>query len=170
MSLVYAAVVQMTKMLQNLDAWLEEAVAHAATRSFDPEVLVTQRLTPDQYPLVRQVQSSCDTAKFAAARLSGKEAPKHPDHEKTMGELRSRVKTAVAYLETYKADDFKDADQRRVDLPFREGQSMHGLDYLLELAQPNFYFHLNHAYAILRHNGVALGKTKYLGSLKTFDR
>jgi len=170
MSFAHLSVVQMNKMLQNLDRWLEESVAHAAKKSFDPNVLLTLRLAPDQYPLVRQIQSSCDTAKFTAARLSGKEAPKHPDTETTMEQIRSRVRTVVAHLETYTADDFKDAEKRRVDLPFMEGKSMLGVDYLIEMAQPNFYFHLNHAYAILRHNGVTLGKMGYIGSLRTFDR
>lgn len=170
MSHAYAAIAEMTKMLQNLDRWLDEAVEYATKRSFDPDVLLAQRLSPDQYPLVRQVQSACDTAKFTAARLTGKEAPKHPDTEKTMGEIRSRIKTVVTHLETYKADDFKDSDKRRVDLPFMEGKSMHGADYLTEMQQPNFFFHLVHAYAILRHNGVPLGKIKYIGSAKTFDR
>ena len=170
MSFAYESVVQMKKMLQNLDRWLEESVAFATKKSFDPNVLLTQRLAPDQYPLVRQVQSACDTAKFCAVRLTGKEAPKHPDTETTMVELRARVGAVVTHLETLAADDFKDADKRRVDLPFMEGKSMHGVDYLLEMAQPNFYFHLTHAYAILRHNGVSLGKMPFIGSLKTFDR
>jgi uncharacterized protein len=170
MSHAYAAVAEMTKMLQNLDRWLEEAVEYATKRSFDPDVLLSQRLSPDQYPLVRQVQSACDNAKFCASRLTGKEAPKHPDTETKVSELRARIKSVVTHLETYKADDFKDADKRRVDLPFMEGKSMHGADYLVEMAQPNFYFHLVHAYAILRHNGVTLGKMQYIGSIKTFDR
>jgi uncharacterized protein len=170
MSFAYASIMQMKKMLENLDRWLEEATAYAATRSFDANILLNQRLAPDQYPLVRQIQSACDGPKFTAARLTGKEAPKHPDTETTIEQIRSRVRTVVAHLETYAVEDFKDADKRRVDLPFMEGKSMTGADYLVEMAQPNFYFHLNHAYAILRHNGVALGKMGYIGSIKTFDR
>lgn len=170
MSYAYASIVQMKKMLENLDRWLDESSAYATKKSFDPNILLTQRLAPDQYPLVRQIQSACDTAKFAAARLTGKEAPRHPDTETTMDLIRSRIRAVVTHLETYTADDFKDADKRRVDLPFMEGKSMHGADYVVEMAQPNFYFHLNHAYAILRNNGVSLGKQGYIGSLKMFDR
>jgi len=169
-SFAFAAVTEMKKMLSNLDRWIEKGVAHAKAKSFEPNVLVTQRLAPDQYPLVRQVQSACDNAKFCAARLSGKEPPKHPDTETTVDELRARIRAVVAYLETYKAEDFAGADTRRIDLPFMEGQSIHGADYLVEMAQPNFFFHVTTAYSILRHNGVDVGKMDYIGSLSTFPR
>ena len=87
----YQQVQQFTKMLRNLDGWIETAVAHASKKGFDPEVLVGLRLAPDQYPFVKQVQSSCDSAKFAAAYLSGHKAPAHPDTEKTIAELRDRI-------------------------------------------------------------------------------
>jgi hypothetical protein len=169
-SLAFAAVTEMKKMLTNLDRWIEKGIDHARKKSFEPNVLATARLAPDQYPLVKQVQSCCDSAKFAAARLSGKEAPKHPDTETTIDELRARIRTCVAHLETYKAEDFHGWEQRRIDLPFMEGRSMHGLDYLIEMVQPNFFFHVAHAYAILRHNGVDVGKMDYIGDVKTFAK
>jgi hypothetical protein len=169
-SFAFSAVVEMKKCLSNLDRWIEKGIEHAKKKSFDPSVLVNARLAADMYPLVRQVQSSCDTAKFCAARLTGKEPPKHPDTETTIEELRARIRTVVSYLDTYKAADFDGADTRRVDLPFMEGKSMHGADYLIEMAQPNFFFHLTTAYAILRHNGVDVGKMDYIGEIKTFSR
>ncbi len=166
MSLYEASVPQMKKMLNQLDAWLSAGEALATKKSFDPSVLVAARLAPDQYPLVRQVQSACDGAKTTAARLTGKEPPSHPDTEKTMEELHARIRTCVAYLDTFSAADFVGADKRAVSLPFLEGKTILGGDYLNEMALPNFYFHLTTAYAILRHNGVELGKRDFVGSLK----
>lgn len=161
----YPTIVQLKKMLTNLDAWLAKAAAHAKAKSFDVGVLVQARLAPDQYPLVKQVQSACDTAKFAAARLSGKEAPKHPDTEQTFEELHQRIASVTSYLGTFTAKDFEGAEARAITLPFLEGKTMKGGDYLVEMVAPNFYFHLVTAYAILRHNGVSLGKMDYIGAL-----
>jgi hypothetical protein len=165
LSLYECSIPQFKKMLKSLDKWIESTVAYAEKKSFDPNVIVTARLAPDQYVFGRQVQSACDAAKSAAARLTGKEPPKHPDTEQTMVELRARVKTCLDYLETFSAADFQGADQRSIALPFFEGKALLGIDYLNELALPNFYFHLTTAYAILRHNGVALGKQDFIGSL-----
>ena len=170
MSLVHASVLQTRKMLTHLDGWLDKAIAHAKAKSFDPAVFLAARLAPDQYPFVRQVQSACDTPKFAAARLAGKEPPKHPDTEQTIDELRTRIRSVVGYLETFKAGDFEGAEARVIALPFLEGKVMSGAHYLIESALPNFYFHLNHAYAILRHNGVDVGKRDYIGTLTVRER
>jgi len=165
MSLYESSVPQFKKMLGNLDKWLEEATQFAKTKSFDPNVLVQSRLAPDMYPLVRQVQSCCDSAKFACSRLAAKDPPKHPDTETTIEELRARIKTCMTYLDTFKPADFEGAEKRRVDLPFLEGKWLVGSDYLCQMALPNFYFHVVTAYAILRHNGVPLGKMGYIGAL-----
>jgi hypothetical protein len=170
MNLYDLAIPQFTKMIANLDRWLESAAEHATKKPFDAGVLVAARLAPDQYPLSRQVQSACDGAKFTAARLTGKEAPKHPDTEQTIDELRARTRTVRAYLETFKAEDFAGAETRAIDIPWAQGKFMHGREYLLELALPNFFFHVVHAYAILRHNGVPLGKRDYLGSVDMKSR
>ena len=170
MSFQFQAVGEMKKMLTNLDKWIEASVAFAQKKSFDPNTLLTARLAADQYPLVRQVQSACDAAKFTGARLTGKEAPKHPDTETTIDELRARIRAATSFLDTLKADDFKGAADRRVELSFLEGKAILGNDYLFELALPNFFFHIAHAYAILRHNGVELGKRDYIGELTLQDR
>jgi hypothetical protein len=161
----YETFLQMKKMLGNLDKWLDAAAAFAQTKSFDPNLFLGFRLAPDQFPFVRQVQAACDTAKLAAARLTGKEAPSHPDTEKTIEELHARVGAVVAYLDGFTANDFEGAATRVVSQPRWEGKVMSGADYFLEHALPNFFFHVTHAYAILRHNGVGLGKRDYLGSL-----
>ena len=170
MSLYDTAIVQSRKMLGNLDKWLDAGVAYAQKKSFDPSVLLVARLAPDQYPLTRQIQAACDSAKFLAARLTGKEAPKHPDTEATVDELRERIHAVVAYLDTFTAADFAGAETRHVELSFLEGKYLLGSDYACEMALPNFYFHVTTAYAILRHNGVDLGKRDFIGSMTTHDK
>jgi hypothetical protein len=170
MSLIFSSVLECKKMLTNLETWLEKGVAHAGARSFDPNVLLTLRLAPDQYPFVQQVQAACDSAKLLAARLSGKTAPKHPDTEQTVDEVRARIRTSTSYLDSFKAADFDGAESRPVELPFLEGKVIEGSDYLLEWGLPNVFFHVTTAYAILRHNGVPLGKFDYIGSVTSRDK
>ncbi|HEX7669946.1 MAG TPA: DUF1993 domain-containing protein [Polyangiaceae bacterium] len=165
MSLYEASVPQFTKMLGNLDTWLEKGAEFAKKKGFDQSVLLSSRLAPDQYPLTRQIQSACDSAKFPVARLTAKEAPKHPDTEQTVEELRRRIALCREYLATVSAADFKGAEEREIALPFLEGKLIRGRDYLNEMALPNFYFHITTAYAILRNLGVDLGKMDYIGSL-----
>src|SRR5262245_13728445 len=119
MNVYFATVQQHTRMLESLDRWIDMAVEYAKTKNnFDPNVLVQARLAPDQYPFARQVQSACDSAKFTAARLAAKEAPKHPDTEQTIDELHARIRNVVAYLKTFKEEDFANADTRVVPLGF----------------------------------------------------
>jgi hypothetical protein len=161
----FEAIGQMKKMLGQLDKWLDAASAFAKEKSFDSSVFLELRLAPDQFAFARQVQSACDTAKLAAARLSGQEAPKHPDTEKTIDELHARVKSVIAYLDGITAGQLEGAASRVITQPRWEGKTMTGANYFLEHAQPNFFFHMAHAYAILRHNGVNVGKRDYLGAL-----
>lgn len=163
--MLYAIFSQMKKQLGQLDKWLDAAAADAKTRSFDPNVFLGLRLAPDQFAFARQVQTACDTAKLGASRLTGKEAPSQPDTEQTLEELHARVRSVIAYLDTLSAKDFEGAAARVVTQPRWEGKVMSGSDYFVEHALPNFYFHLTHAYAILRHNGVNIGKRDYLGTL-----
>lgn len=156
---------QFKKSLGQLDRWLEAATAFAKARSFDPDVFVGLRLAPDQFTLVKQVQATCDTAKLAASRLTGKEAPAHPDTETTLAELQARVRAVASYLDGFSTQDFAESATRVVTQPRWEGKVMSGADYFREHALPNFYFHLTHTYAILRHNGVSIGKRDYLGAL-----
>jgi hypothetical protein len=166
---VHQAIGQFDKMLGNIERWLDRAEEHATKKGFKPDVLLEARLAPDQYPLVRQIQAACDQAKAAAARLAGKEPPKHPDTEKTLPEIRARLKTVRDYLATLSAKDYEGADARVIALPFMPGKGMIAPDYLREMALPNFYFHLTHTYAILRHNGVGLGKIDFIGGLSLRD-
>jgi len=158
-------VLEIKKLLRNLDAILEKAVANAASRKFDPAVLLQSRLAPDMFPLVSQVRLACDHAKWAAARSAGKESPSHADNEQSVEELRVRIAGVVSFIDGFSAADFAGADDRRVSMPRWEGKSMSGSEYLIEYALPNFAFHYTTAYAILRHNGVDLGKRDYLGTL-----
>lgn len=161
----FEAFTQIKKTLGQLDKWLEAAAAHATAKSFDPAVYLTLRLAPDQFPFLRQVQTACDTAKLAAARLSGKDAPKHADDEQTLDQLRARVQSVLEYLNGFSAADFEGAATRKVTQPRWENKFMFGADYFWQHALPNFYFHSTHSYAILRHNGVGLGKRDFLGQL-----
>lgn|SRR5678815_1987032 len=161
----HEAFAQMKKLLGQLDKWLDTAVAHAKTRSFDPNLFLGFRLAPDQFAFARQVQVACDTAKLAASRLTGKDAQTQADTEQTIDELKARIAAVIGYLDGMTAKDFEGAAARTISMPRWEGKVMTGADYFLEHAQPNFFFHLSHAYAILRHNGVPLGKRDYLGAI-----
>lgn len=158
-----------TKALENLEKWMDKAGEHAKARSFDVAILAQARLAPDQFAFNQQVQSACDQAKYAAAYLSGKPAPSHPDTEKTMAELRERIRKCTSFLATVQEKDFSGAEERQVAPPWLQGRWLRGSDYLAEVAVPNFFFHVTTAYAILRHNGVELGKMDYIGSLPTRD-
>ena len=169
MSMYTASIPQMSKLLTAMNGWLDKAVAHATAKKLDPNVFASERLIADMYPLARQVQSACDSAKFIGARLSGKEAPKNPDTETTIDELKARIASTLAFLSTVTEADFKDADKRIVPLSFMPGKGLKAADYLNELQLPNFYFHLTTAYNILRRNGVDIGKTDYMGRLNLID-
>jgi hypothetical protein len=161
----YETICQMKKQLGQIDKWLAAAAAFAETKSFDPSLFLGFRLAPDQFAFARQVQTACDTAKAAASRLTGKEAPTFPDTEKTLDDLRARAQAVITYLDGLSPKDFEGAATRVVTQPRWAGKTMTGADYFLEHAVPNFFFHLSHAFAILRHNGVSIGKHDYLGPL-----
>jgi hypothetical protein len=161
----YEIIGQMKKQLHQLDKWLEAGATFALDKKIDASVIPNYRLAPDQFPLKRQVQVACDTAKFAAARVAGKDAPGNPDSEQTLEELRARVTAVLTYLDGYGQGDFQGAATRVISQPRWEGKVMTGADYFVEHAVPNFYFHITHTYAILRHIGVSLGKRDYLGTL-----
>jgi len=156
-------VTQFDKMLENLQRWLDAGLAFAERKKIEPDVLAASRLACDQHELVRQVQLACDQAKFAAAYLSGQKAPSHPDTEKTIGELRARIKACRTYVKSITPQQYAGAAERRVAPPWLNGRWMRGDHYLAQVAIPNFYFHVVTAYAILRHNGVELGKMDYVG-------
>jgi hypothetical protein len=153
------------KTLANLERWMEKAEAYAKERSFETDVLAQARLAPDMFSFAQQVQSACDQAKYAAAYLGGKPAPSHPDTEKTFAELRERIAKCLAFVATVGEGDLAGADERRVAPPWLGGRWLTGRDYLVHVAVPNFFFHATAAYAILRQNGVPLGKLDFVGAL-----
>jgi hypothetical protein len=154
---------QMKKQLGQLDKWLGTAADYARSKNVDPDVFATQRLAVDQFALTRQVQICCDTVKLAASYLSGKPAESQPDTEQTLEQLQTRVRSTIAYLDGFTPGDFAGAATAVVSQPRWKGEWMTGADYFLQHALPNFYFHLTTAYAILRHNGVSIGKRDFLG-------
>ena len=157
----------LTRGLTNLTAVLDKAAAHAAAKKFDPVVLAQARLFPDMFPLVRQVQVACDTAKGAAARLAGIEVPKHEDTEVTFADLKSRIAKTTDFLKTVGAAQLKDAESRNIEIKFPNGSwKFTGLAYLNDFVLPNFYFHFSMVYALLRKNGIDVGKMDFLGAIQ----
>jgi hypothetical protein len=151
--------------LKGLKGVLTKAAAHVETRKLDPDALLKARLFPDMFPLLRQVQIATDFAKGCAARLAGEEVPAWDDTETTFEALIDRIDRAVAYVEGLDPARFENAEDRDITLTRRgETSVVKGLAYLQGQAQPNFFFHLTTAYAILRKNGVEIGKKDYLGT------
>lgn len=156
---------QFVRMLENFSSILDKAEQHAEAKKFDFAVLLESRLAPDQFTFTRQIQIMCDTAKRAAGFLTGKEAPVQADDETTLAQLRARIDFVAKYLKGIPAKDYEGAAQRKVSQPRWEGQWLTGEEYVLHHVVPNFYFHFTTAYAILRHNGVDVGKKDYLGKM-----
>jgi uncharacterized protein len=157
----------LTRALTNLSAILDKAAAHAAAKKFDSAVLAQARLFPDMFPLVRQVQTACDTAKGAAARLAGIEVPKHEDTEVTFADLKARIAKTTDFLKTVGAAQLKDAETRAIEIKFPNGSwKFTGLAYLNDFVLPNFYFHYGMVYALLRKNGIDVGKMDFLGAIQ----
>lgn len=154
---------QFKKQLGQLDKWLGTATEYAKSKNFDPDVFVSLRLAPDQFPLARQVQICCDTVKLTVGFLTAKQMPAQEDNEKTVAELQARVRSVITILEGLTPKDFDGAATKVVSQPRWKGEWMTGADYFIEHTIPNFFFHLTTTYAILRHNGVAVGKRDYLG-------
>jgi uncharacterized protein len=165
----YQLISQCTQTLNNLETWLDKAEQHAAAKKFDVEVLMTGRLAPDMKPFIYQVQSACDYVKAAAAWLSGQTPPKHEDNEQTIDELRARIRKTVAFAESVKEAQYAGASERKVSLSWAPGKVLGGEDYLLQMTIPNTFFHMAMAYAILRHNGVDVGKMDFLGPINWVD-
>ena len=163
-SMYSASVPVFTKTLGNMLRWLEKAQAHAKARNFDPAVYLTLRLYPDMLPLPAQIRIAGDTAKGCAARLAGKEVPVFEDNETTLEQLRERISKTLAYLETVSAKDVDGSEERDIVIPRgnREPRRFKGEYYLKHFALANFFFHATTLYALLRHNGVELGKADFL--------
>jgi uncharacterized protein len=165
----YQVISQCTQTLKNLETCLDKADQHAAAKKFDVGVLMASRLAPDMKDFIYQVQSACDYVKAGAAWLSGQTPPKHEDNEQTIDELRARIRKTVAFAETVTEAQYAGASERKVKLSWAPGKIIGGADYLLQMTIPNTFFHIAMAYAILRHNGVEVGKMDFLGPINLVD-
>ncbi len=153
------------RALTNLSAILEKGAAHAQAQGMDPADLIQTRLIADMDTLATQVQRASDAAKGCAARLAGIEVPSYADNEATFPELQERIAKTVGFLESNRAEQLEGSESRVIELKLRQGtMTFDGKRYLLGFALPNFYFHVTTAYDILRHKGVQIGKTDYLGT------
>ncbi|MBY0271172.1 MAG: DUF1993 domain-containing protein [Burkholderiales bacterium] len=152
-------------MLNNLAALLDKAQAHIDAKKLDPAALTASRLFPDMYPLTRQVQIACDVAKGAVGRLGGAEVPRHEDSEQTIPELKARIAKTIAFINSVKPEPIDASADRNITVKLgRQEYTFTGMQYLLNYAHPNFYFHITTAYNILRHNGVEIGKKDFNGA------
>jgi hypothetical protein len=153
-----------TNILGNLSWLLQKGEANATTRKFDPAVLLSARLAPDMLPLTRQIQIAGDIAKNSLARLAGQEPPRFEDNETTMEQLRARLARTIDYIKSIPASAFEGSETRDIKVPAGERTlEFKGLDYLQTWVIPNVFFHVTTAYNIMRHNGVDLGKSDFIG-------
>jgi hypothetical protein len=166
----FHAVSQLMNNLRTVETWLDKAEGFAAAKKFDVNVLMSARLAPDMKPFVYQVQSACDYVKAAAAWLSAQAPPKHEDNERTIDEVRARLRKTIAFADSVKPEQYAHASEQQVHMSWAPpGKVLRGEDYLLQMSIPNAYFHLAMAYAILRHSGVDVGKMDFLGSANWVD-
>ena len=152
------------RILGNMPIWLDRAEAHARARGFDPNNYLGLRLAPDMLPFVRQIQIASDTAKGCMSRLAGVEVPSFADSESSFAELQARIAKTLEFVNSLTPAQIDSGEGREVVLKFPGAElKFKGEDYLLHFVLPNFYFHITTAYAILRHNGLDIGKMDYLG-------
>jgi hypothetical protein len=164
-SMYQASAPRFANALRNLSAILDKAQAHFDAKKVDPAVPGTLRLIADMFPLTRQVQVACDTAKGATARLAGMEIPSREDNEKTIAELKARIAWTLDFVQSVPAAKIEGSEEREVVMKMRSGElKFTGLQYLMGHAWPNFYFHVTTAYNILRANGVEIGKRDFIGT------
>ncbi len=164
-SMYQASVPQFKKMLTNLSSILKKGAEFAADKKIDEKVLVESRLAPDMLPLAKQVQIACDQVKMGMSRLSGVEAPKHPDTETTFAQLQERIAQTIAYIDSIGSEQVDRTEAKEIKFAIKEWNfEFVGEQYLFTWIVPNFYFHVTTAYNILRHNGVQIGKMDYLES------
>jgi len=165
-SMYKASVPVFVKGLTNLKALLEKAAVHAQAKKIDETVFAGARLFPDMLPLTGQIQIATDFARGTTARLAGVEMPKWEDNEKTLAELIARVDKTLEYVKPFTAAQIDGTEGKEITRTLRgQPRTFTGLNYLLQFALPNFYFHSTTAYALLRHNGVEIGKMDFLGNL-----
>ena len=161
-----ASVGVFTRLLRNLDKVLEKAQAWTGDRKIDPNAILQSRLAPDMFHFTRQIQIATDMAKGTAARLAGVEPPRYEDNESTFVDLRTRVANTITFLEGLDPQAFEGSEDRAITLKLgppgaQKEINFVGLAYLQDFGTPNFYFHYSMAYALLRHNGLEIGKRDY---------
>jgi len=165
MSMYQASIPQFTKMLSNLSNILKKGEEFAKAKNIDDAVLVGSRLAADMFPLAKQVQIACDQVKNGMARLAGVEPPKFDDNESTFTELQERIAKTIAFAKSIKPEQVDGTEAKEIKFSIREWNfEFVGDQYLMTWIIPNFYFHVTTAYNILRHNGVEIGKSDFLGS------
>lgn len=165
LSMYQASIPVFIKGLSNIAAILQKAAAYAEAKKIDSTVLLNSRLAPDMFPLTRQIQIATDSVKGCAARLAGIEIPSYQDTESSLDEVQARITKTIAFLQNVSAAQIDGSEQKSVTLKLRgKDVTFTGQDYLLGFVLPNFYFHSTTAYNILRHNGLEIGKTDFLGN------
>jgi uncharacterized protein len=171
LSLYQSSVPVYERGLKAFLAILDKAEEHAQARKFDPNGYLAMRLSPDMWPLARQVQAFCDHAKNSSFRLAGKEPPVKEDKEATIAELRARIGATLEMLKSIDAKAIEGGETREIVIPAGANKlKLPGADYLLHFAMPNFYFHLTTAYDILRGSGVEIGKRNFMGAVPNLVR
>lgn len=169
MNLYDSLIPQLTRVLGQVLRWLDKAQAYAETKKFDPEVLLSARLAPDQWDLAGQLRVVALAPQRLAAMLRGTEPPAFEEGELTTAVLRGRLEKSIELLKGLKLEDFKGAEERVIPIPFMPGKGMTAPEFVSQFALPNFYFHVVTAYSILRHSGVDVGKGDFLGELNVRD-
>jgi uncharacterized protein len=166
LSMYQSSIPIFTRTLTNLKAILAKGAAHAQAKKIDESVLLQSRLYPDMFPLTSQVQIAADQARAGSDRLTGKEPASWEDNEKTFAELTARIDRTIAHLQSLTEAQFEGAETRSITRPVRgQPRTFTGVGYLQQFVLPNVFFHTTAAYAILRHNGVELGKADFIGPL-----
>lgn len=165
LSMYQASIPVFIRQLNNLSTLLGLAASQAETKKIEPGVLLSARLAPDMFPLSRQVQIACDTAQAGIALLAGIAAPHQADDETSFADLQTRIATTLSFLQGIEAAQLDGSEARDLVLKRRDKEThFQGQAFLLDHVMPNFYFHYTTAYAILRHNGLAIGKRDFLGT------
>jgi hypothetical protein len=166
LSMYQASVPRILNMLTNLSHLLDKAQAHVDVKKISEDSLTQFRLYPDMFPMARQVQIACDTAKSVVARLAGVEIPSHEDTEVSIADLKQRIAKTMAFIEGFNASQINGTEDKDIITKRGEKETHYkGMQFLLNHAMPNLYFHITTVYAILRHNGVEIGKRDYLGKV-----
>ena len=163
-SLYQGSVTVYVQRLTALGEIIKKAISHCAEQKIDTAAILQARLYPDMFPFTRQVQIACSHAERGTSRLAGLEPPKREDKEASLEDLLTRIETTISFVKSVDAKKMEGMEDREITFPIgSENMTLKGADYLFQFSQPNFYFHLTVAYAILRHNGLKIGKDDFMG-------